>query len=57
MVHAGKHTIHNNVNINMALSQKWNKVAKNNVRFYNANEFSLILLAYMKTKLSLSHDI
>lgn len=30
MVHAGTHTLHNNVNIDMALSQKWNKVAKNN---------------------------
>ena len=44
MVHAGTHTLHNNVNIDMALSQKWNTVAKNNVRFYNANEFSLIVI-------------
>jgi hypothetical protein len=28
MVHTGTHTLHNNVNIDMALSQKWNKVAK-----------------------------
>ena len=45
MLHAGTHTLKNNVNINMALSQKLNKIAKNNVRFYNANEFILILLA------------
>ena len=57
MIHGGTHPLTNNVNIHMALSQKYNKVTKNNVRFYNANACSLILLASMKKKLSLRNDI